>query len=260
MRKDLSTNSKMTLKNIIPFLICFLLVSSQNWAQISSDTIPTIDYSEQKEYEIGGITVIGANYSDETAIKAIAGLKVGDKVRIGAGAYDISRAIKALWKLRLFTDVKIYQTNTIGDIIMLEIAVKERPRLSRYSYKNVKKSYHDDLNEEVNKYLLKGGIITESIKVNAINGIKAFFEEKGYLDAEVKITEIEDDKTLNSVRLVFDVDRKERIKIKDILFTGNTNVKPRKLRKLMDNTHRKSKIFSSSKLIKPDYEMTKKVS
>ena len=62
---------------------------------------------------------------------------------------------------------------------MLEIAVKERPRLSRYSYKGVKKSKHDDLNGIVNKYLLKGGIITESIKTNAANGVRDYFIEKG---------------------------------------------------------------------------------
>ena len=249
----------MSLKNILPFLVCLFIFTTNGLAQvIVPDTIPNIDYAEQKEYEIGGITVVGANYSDENAIKSIAGLKVGDKIRIGTGGYDIPRAIKALWKLRLFTDVRVFQTKTIGDIVFLEIYVKERPRLSRFSYKNVKKKYHDDLNGVVNTYLLKGGIITESIKTDAINGIKNFFEEKGYLDANVKVEEIEDNASTNSVRLVFDVDKNERIKIKEISFVGNTNVKPRKLRKLMKETKEKRRIFNSSKFIKSDYETDKK--
>ena len=257
MRK-FNRTKEMSLKNILPILICFFFFTQKGLAQITTDTIPNIDYSVQNEYEIGGITVTGANYSDENALKAIAGLKVGDKIRIGLGGYDIPRAMKALWRLRLFTDVKIYQTKTIGDIVMLEIAVKERPRLSRYSYKNVKKKYHDDLNAEINKHLLKGGIITESIKTSAINEIKKYFEGKGYLDATVKVEEIVDNVSVNSVRLVFDVDRKERIKIQDINFTGNETVKARKLRKLMKETKEKRRLFNSSKFIKEDYEADKK--
>jgi len=247
----------MILKNILPILICFCFFTQKGLTQITTDTIPNIDYSAMNEYEIGGITVIGANYSDENALKAIAGLKVGDKIRIGLGGYDIPKAMKALWRLRLFTDVKIYQTKTIGDIVMLEIAVKERPRLSRYSYKNVKKKYHDDLNGEINKHLLKGGIITESIKTASINEIKKYFEGKGYLDAKVKVDEIEDDVSRNSVRLVFDVDRGERVKIQDINFAGNETVKSRKLRKLMKETKERRRIFSSSKFIEDDYEADK---
>ena len=69
----------------------------------------------------------------------------------------------------MFTDIQIYQEKTIGDVIFLEIVVQERPRLSRHSFKGAKKSNHDDLNEEVEKYLLKGGIVTENVKTNAIN-------------------------------------------------------------------------------------------
>lgn len=248
----------MSFKNILPFIICLIFFTSKGLGQITTDTIPNIDYSEQKEYEIGGITVTGANYSDENALKSIAGLKVGDKIRIGIGGYDIPKAIKSLWRLRLFTDVRIFQTKTIGDIVMLEIAVKERPRLSRYSYRNVKKKYHDDLNGVVNQHLLKGGIITENTKTNAINGIKKFFEGKGYLDAEVRVEEIEDNISTNAVRLVFDIDRKERVKIQDISFEGNSTVKDRKLRKLMKNTKEKRRIFSSSKFIKDDFEEDQK--
>jgi outer membrane protein insertion porin family len=71
-------------------------------AQVDGET-PVADYSAPKDYEIGGLKVTGANFSDENALLSIAGFKVGDKVRIPGG--DIPRAIKNLWKLRLFTDV-----------------------------------------------------------------------------------------------------------------------------------------------------------
>jgi len=218
------------------------------------DSIPILDYTKPADFEIGGIKVTGAEFSDENAIIAIAGFKVGDKVRIPGG--DIPRAMKNLWKLRLFTDVQIYKEKELGDIIFLEIAVTERPRLSRHSYEGVKKTYHDDLNDEVNKYLLKGGIVTENVKVNASNGIKQFFIDKGFYDVAVDVQEIPDSVRVNSVRLVFAVDKGKKVKIKDITFSGIT-LKESKLRKLMKETKRQKAIFSSSKFISELYEEDK---
>ncbi len=225
-------------------------------AQVA-DSIPDIDYSKPADYEIGGIEVKGNNFSDANALKSIAGLKVGDKLRIPGPR--ISTAIKALWKLRLFTDVRIYATKAIGEIIFLEIAVLERPRLSTYSYKGVKKSRHDDLNEVVNSFLLKGGIVTDATKKNASVGIENYYKGKGYLDATVKVTELIDTNKVNAVQLVFDVDKKQKIKIQDITISGNKNVKARKLIKQFESTKVKRKLFSSSKLIQKEYEADKEL-
>lgn len=239
---------------LLPFL-CLLLISFGLSAQVP-DSFPVFDYSEPKEYEIGGIKVTGAQYSDANAVKAIAGLRVGDKIKIPGD--DIPNALKALWRLRLFTNVEIFQEKTIGEIIFLEIVLEERPRLSRFSYKGVRKSLHDELNEEVNKHLLKGGIVTENIKTNAANEIKEYFKGKGYLDVEVQVEEAPDEQATNSVRLVFNVDRNERVKIQDIRFAGNDQIQENKLRGKMKNTRRKRKFLSTSKFIKSDYEDDKK--
>ena len=238
----------------LPLVWTLLLVPFVLSAQ-TSDSLTIMDYSQPRDYEIGGVTVTGAEYSDDNTIISIAGFRVGDQIRVPGS--DIPRAIKSLWKLRLFTDVQVIKTKTIGDVIFLEIKVQERPRLTRFSYENIKKSYHDDLNEQVNRYLLKGGIVTEDVKVNAREAIEDYFVEKGYLDAEVDVKEIVDSSRVNAVRLVFDLDRGERIKIQDITFTGNDEVKDKKLRRLMKNTRRKRRIFASSKLIREDYKTDK---
>lgn len=237
-------------------LLSLLLAGAYLGAQeIESDTLPLYDYTEQKEYEIGGITVTGNEFSDENAIISIAGLRVGDKVTIPGNA--IPKAIKSLWDLRLFTNVEITQTKRIGDVIFFDIAVQERPRLSRFTYEGVKKGKHDDLNEIVNQYLLKGGIVTDNIKTNAARGIEQFFIDKGFLDTEVVVREIPDESRLNSVRLVFAVDVKDKVKIKDINFLGNESVKGKKLRKQLENTKEKRRLFASSKFIADDYEEDK---
>ena len=121
----------------------------------------------------------------------------------------------------------------------------------------MKKTYHDKLNERVNDYIIKGGIVTENIKVNASNAARDFFVEKGYLDTKVAVEEMVDAKRINAVRLIFNIDQGERIKIEEISFRGNSEVKAKKLRKLMSETKQKKRLLASSKFIEEDYELDK---
>jgi outer membrane protein insertion porin family len=237
-------------------LVLIMMGAASLAAQNPTDSIPVLDYSKPRDYEIGGIKVTGAQFSDANAIISIAGFRVGDRIRIPGG--DIPRALRSLWKLSLFTDVQIYKENTMGDVIFLEIAVQERPRLTTHSFKGVKKGAHDDLNEEVNKYLLKGGIVTDATKANAAIAIEKYYIEKGFFDVKVTTEEIPDSSRTNSVHLVFNIDKGGKVKIQDITFAGNQNVKDRKLRGLMKETRRKRRLLAASKLIRADYEADKK--
>lgn len=260
LRYQLPYSQSYTVQLQLPqsFLLALALMIAPlaaAFAQTANDSIPVLEYGEPLEFEIGGVKVVGADFSDDNAIISIAGFRVGDKIRIPGP--DVQKAIKALWKLRLFTDVQVVKEKTIGDIVFLEIHVQERPRLTRHSYRGVKKSVHDDLNDEVNKYLLKGGIVTENVKVNAREAIEEYFIGKGFLDARATVTEITDSIRANSVRLVFDIDRGDKVKIRNIEFVGNNNVKGKKLRKKMEDTKEKRRLFASSKFIKAEYEEDK---
>ena len=244
----------MKLRVYLLSLFCLLTVASAS-AQTDSLNLPVFDYSAPQEYEIGGINIAGAFFAEENAIIGVTGLSVGDKIRVPGP--EIPRAIKNLWRLRLFTDVQIEQEKVIGDVIFLRVRVEERPRFLRHSYRGVKQSKHEDLNEVVNGYIVRGGIVTEDAKVNASEGIENYFIEKGFLDAAVTVEEIVDTSRANSVRLVFDVDRGSRVKISEINFVGNTAVKDKKLRKQMKETNQKSKIFKSSKLQPEEYDTDK---
>lgn len=219
------------------------------------DSLEVVDYSDPKEYEIGGVKVIGATFSDATAIKSIAGLKVGENVRIPGP--EITRAVVSLMKLRLFTDVQIRLEKTIDNVAFLELHIQEQPRLSRYRYVGLKKKYHDDLNERLSSVLTKGGIVNENVIRTAKNNIKEFFEDKGYVDTEVNISQRVDSIRQNAVILSLDVNRGRRVRIENILFKGNKHASSRKLRNLMKGTRRRWRIFASSKLIKEKYEEDK---
>ncbi len=236
-------------------VLTLVLAKAETLCAQTLDSVEIADYSEPQEYEIGAVEVTGAVFSDATAIKSIAGLKVGETVRIPGP--EITRAVKALMRLRLFTDVQVKLTKTIDDIAFLELAIEEQPRLSRYRYVNLKKKYHDDLNERLEGVLSKGGIISENVKRNAANKIDEYFEEKGFLDTKVTITERVDSIRANAVVLTLDVDRGPKVKIEDLDFTGNDNVKDSKLRNLMKETRRKRRLFSSSKFQPEEYEADK---
>ena len=219
------------------------------------DTMPVASYIKPQEYEIGGIKVYGAQFTDENAIIGVSGLQVGRKIQFPGP--DLQRAVKALWRLRLFEDVQIIKERTLGNVIFLELRVKERPHLTTFSYKGAKKSRHDDLNNIVNRFIPKGTIVTQSNKENVINGIVKYYREKGYLDAAVKVEEERDAKRANGTKLTFVIEPNKRIKIQNIVFVGNEHASSRKLRKQMKETSRKLKIFSASKLISEKYEEDK---
>lgn len=243
----------MNLKNALLLLI--ILISAGLRLSAQSDTLDIIDYAERQEYEIGGITIEGAETRDRNAIKSIAGFIEGDKITIPGS--DIPKAIKALMRLKLFEDVQIIQEGIDGNVIFLKIILVERPTLARFSYKGVKRSHHDDLNDIVRTILNKGGIVTDAQKDLAKAKIKDHYLDRGRYDAKVTIEEYDDELTPNAVRLVFNIDEGDRVKVDDITFSGNEVESDRKLRKKMKNTKRKCTWFRKSKLIEDEYEEDK---
>ncbi len=229
---------------------------AQDTTLVIESPLEQVDYSDKKEYEIGEVKITGASFSDENAILIVSGLKKGKKITIPGD--DIKRAIQNLWRQKLFTDIEIVQEKVIGDVVFLEIILQERPRLSRHTYTGVKKLYEEDLNTLLKPFLLRGGIVTDATKVNSITAIKNFFIKKGYLDVRVDAIEKPEENLKNAILLEFAIDREERIKVEEIVITGNEATSAKKLRKQMKNTKSRSRFLASSKFIKDDYEEDKK--
>jgi len=235
---------------ILFFLSFYLLSTTDLFSQI-----PAVVYGEVEELEIGGIEVTGVFFSDPTAIKSVAGLKVGQVIKIPG--IEITKAMRNLWKLRLFDDVQITQDKRIGNIIFLSIHLMERARLANWSYRGVKQGIHDDLNDVVKPFLIKGQVAGTAMQINAKNAIQKYFVEKGFLDVAVNVSEEETSERVNAVNLIFDIDTKEKIKIADISFVGNEEVKDKRLRKLLKETKAKSHLLKKSKYVETDFDSDK---
>lgn len=236
--------------------VLLLLLTAVSLSAQAQPGKEVVDYERPKSYEIGGITVSGSKNFDSQAIILFSGLKVGKEIDIPGE--EITRAIKNLWKQRLFSDVKINLAEVRGNVAFLNIEVQERKRLSRFRFDGVNKSQADDLREKIK--LVRGTVVNENIKTNIRNTARNYYIDKGFLRTKVEIIEKVDTLIPNSVMLLINVDKGKKVKIGEIEFAGVTEFKESKLRKAMKDTKKKgiARIFGSSKFIRSSYNTDKK--
>lgn len=211
-------------------------------AQVPADSIPVsvdVDLEQifnaktPKQYVIADIKVTGTQSFDPGLIISISGLSVGDKVML-PGADNFSKAIANLWKQNLISNVEIYFDKLIGNNLYVEISITERPRLTNFKYKGLKKSESDDLATKVG--LSKGRVVTENMKRTAVDNIRKFFVDKGFRNIDINVVEEKDPTVTNGVIMTFIVDKKGKVKINQVDFAGNDNVPDNRLKKEMKGT------------------------
>jgi outer membrane protein insertion porin family len=212
----------------------------------------TPDYRNPREFKVGGITVSGARNFDQQAIILFSGLSVGQTITIPGE--EISKAIKNLWKQKLFDNIKVSLSEVRGDEVFLNIELIERARLSRFRFEGVSKGEAENIREKIN--LIRGTIVNENLLTNTSNIIRKHFQEKGYLDCQVDITEHPDTLVANSEYLIIDVEKNDKIKIGNLDFYGNEEIPDKKLAKALKKTKEKNffRIFKRSKFVRPVYE------
>lgn len=215
-----------------------MLMAVLGVAQAQTDSIPNykqINYSVPSQYTIGGVTVSGTKFLDPDILVSLSGLVVGSKMTIPGD--DVANALRKLWDQGLFTDVQVRLVSVVGSTAFLDIYVKERARLSRFTLRGIKKADADDLREQIR--LTKGRVVTENTKNTTANIIKKFYNEKGFLASNVIITEIPDTLLVNSVILDIEIDKGKKVKIKRINIIGNDQVKEFQLKNKLANTKEK---------------------
>lgn len=228
---------------LIGVLLFFITPNIIAQIQIGND-ISKFDYSRPKEYEIAGITVSGVKYLDQNILIMLSGLTVGETIKIPGE--KITDAIRKLWDQGLFEDVTINATNVIGNKIFLDIELKERPRVSRFSFEGLKKTEVDDIRTKIN--LSRGDVATEHLYVKTKNIIKDYFDDKGYLNASVEIEAIDDNSRENYVDLKIKVDKKSKIRIAKINIIGNSELTDDQVRGSMKETKQKGRFTPLSAL------------
>ena len=239
----------------VRLLAILLLLSARTIVLAQKPTGPVMDRALAREYEIGGITVTGTTNTDPNAVKLFSGLQVGQRITVPGE--KISKAVRNIWEQKLFSDVRIEVAEVRGSTIFLNIVVLERPRLSRFKFNNVTKSDADKLREEIG--LVRGQQVNEALLANTRYSVRKYYVEKGFLRTDVDIIEKPDSLMDNSELLIINVNKGKKVRIKDIVFHGNGEVKARKLRHAMRKTKRKVwyNPFASSKFLNKEYRADK---
>ena len=168
---------------------------------VIGNNISEVNYERPVEYVVGGIDVKGIEYLDPNVIKMLSGIEEGKKIMVPGD--DITAAIRKLWDQGLFDLIKISATKIEGNKIFLQINLKERPRVSKFSFVGIKKSEADDIRDKIN--LTRGDVVTDHLLMKTHKIIKDFYAEKGYLNAEVQIKELPDKQIDNFENLLIDI-------------------------------------------------------
>ena len=237
------------------FVICFIISGLNLYSQQPDySNLPYVDYAKQKEYTIAEINIVGLKYLQPGVLSSISGLRVGQKITIPGD--EISEAIEKYWNHGLFSDVKILINKIEDDLVFLDIYLTERPRLSKINIIGTRKSETSDLKEKID--LKPGSQITDNIINNTKNIIEKHYVKKGFYNVSVDIVPREDTLAFNKVNLDIFVDKSKKVKIGDIVFSGNEYYSDSKLRRLLKKTKKKNlNIFKSSKFIEADFKEDK---
>lgn len=200
---------------------------------------PTILYTNNPpKYTIGGINLSGVDNLEPAVVIGLSGLSVGDEIAVPGDA--VTDAIKRFWKHGLFEDVVITADSIVGDKVYIGIALKQRPRVSQLNINGVKKGEREDLELKIG--IIKGNQITPDIIDRATKIIKNYYDDKGYKNAEIKVTQRPDVTGDNRVIVDVDIDKKGKIKVHRIYIEGEKALSEKKVKYAMKKTREKTRI------------------
>ncbi len=235
---------------VILILFAFNLTSFSLLAQqINSD------YANPKQYILGGITISGVKYLNHSALIQLSGLQPGQKIKIPGE--ELTFAMKKLWKQGLFSDIEISYTSIINDSIFLNIYLQERPRLSQIVFTGLNNTQIKDMTEKID--LKRGKQVTDNVLNSVKNTITKHFVDKGFYHTKVTTITKNDTTFQNSVILFVDVDKKEKVKIRNIIITGHSVFEEGVLKRYLKDTkeQRWYGLFKPSKYVPSKYKEDK---
>lgn len=207
---------------VVALCLCGLKASAQG-----KIVYPDISYAgTPKTLVLGGINVSGIEGYEDYMLAGISGLSVGQEIMVPGN--EITDAVKRYWRHGLFSDVKISADSIVGDKIYLHVSLAMRPRVSVINYVGLKKSEREDMENKLG--LLKGAQITPNMIDRAKILAKRYFDDKGFKNADIEVRQRDDVANKNQVILDVIIDKKEKMKVRDIIIEGNAQLPSRKIK------------------------------
>lgn len=236
------------LNKFIGALLFYFSIGSHSTVQ-AQDRVP---FDQGKKYILADVDVTGKITFNEQTVITFAGLEKGQQITVPGE--EISNAIKKLGKLGLFSDIDFYVNEVRNDSIWLELNIMELPKLSEVKIKGIKKGKIDDIVKEND--LTPGKIVNENLITTTKNYLENKYRKDGYFNTKVTVNTVADTATINQVKMVVNIDRGQKLKIKKINFDGNEKFTDAKLKRAMKNTKQQNilRFFKASKFIRDKYK------
>ncbi len=188
---------------------------------------PDISYAgTPRQLEIGGLAVKGVEGYEDYVLTGLSGLSVGQTISVPGT--EITEAVKRYWKHGLFSKVAITADSIVGQKVYLCIHLATRPRVSTINYNGLKKTEREDMESKLG--IMKGAQITPNMIDRAKILAKKYFDDKGYQNAEIEIVQRDDVTGKNQVILDVNIDKKAKMKVRQIIFEGNEQLKDNKIK------------------------------
>jgi outer membrane protein insertion porin family len=154
---------------------------------------------------------------------------------------DLNDILKNLYDTNFFSDIKITLNNNILNIEVIENAIIEDIQITgiknKTFIKNITESMILKRRMSFNEFTLK----------NDISLINNILKTNGYYFGKVNSSITKNDE-LNSVRLIIDINRGEKTRIKEIVFLGDKKIKDKKLLEVIASEEHKFWKFISNKV------------
>ena len=248
MKDDLEKRANNSLfKPLFSFWFLGLVLSIGGFSHAQTE-----GFVKGKNYVIDSISVRGIKTFNAQTVISYSGLRKGQEINVPGE--EVSAVISKLWGLDLFSDINFYVTKVENNKISVEIDIEELPTLTDVKINGLKKGSVESLIKDTE--LITGKKLSESFLTNTKNYIVNKYKKEGFLDTKVTLNTLKDTVGSNSYKMVVNVDKGDRIKIKNIDFQGIEVFKEGKLRSKLKNTKVKNpaRFWKRSKFIDTDYK------
>jgi outer membrane protein insertion porin family len=248
VKDDLEKRANNSLfKPLFSFWFLGLVLSISGFSHAQTE-----GFVKGKNYVIDSISVRGIKTFNAQTVISYSGLRKGQEINVPGE--EVSAVISKLWGLDLFSDINFYVTKVENNKISVEIDIEELPTLTDVKINGLKKGSVESLIKDTE--LITGKKLSESFLTNTKNYIVNKYKKEGFLDTKVTLNTLKDTVGSNSYKMVVNVDKGDRIKIKNIDFQGIEVFKEGKLRSKLKNTKVKNpaRFWKKSKFIDTDYK------
>lgn len=207
------------------------------------------------QYRIASISVKGNRTYESATIISYTGLNVGKEINIPSD--ETREALNRLWKIGIFSDLKIYVDKKFGKDVYLIIEVEEQPRVEDVEITGNDEFSNEDLKEKIN--LTTGEVVSEQKLKDIAYNLKLQYEEEGYALAEVDV-----DKLIsanNEARIRVKIKEGNELSVNKIIIDGNKSLDDDDVKGSMEETSEKTwwKVWDGASYDRKKFQQDKKL-